>query len=73
MRKRIAEENEKCSEPPQAPATIAAHDDEVTTSGDGGTNAEAGVDMLETTTPSQARSDSQPSRAGPDLTGSAQY
>ena len=43
------------------------HDDEVTTSGDGGTNAAVGVDMLET-----ERSDSQPSQAGPYLTGSTQ-
>ena len=41
--------------------------DEVTTSGDGGTNAAVGDDTLET-----ERSDSQPSQAGPYLTGSAQ-
>ena len=55
---------------PQAAATAAledGHDDEVTTSGDGGTNAAVGVDMLET-----ERSDSQPSQAGPYLTGSTQ-
>ena len=44
------------------------HDDEVATkSGDGGTNAAVGDDTLET-----ERSDSQPSQAGPYLTGSAQ-
>ena len=37
------------------------------TSGDGGTNAAVGDDTLET-----ERSDSQPSQAGPYLTGSAQ-
>ena len=46
---------------------VEAHDDEVTTSGDGGTNAAAGADMLETES-----SDSQPSQAGPYLMGSAQ-
>ena len=54
----------------QAAATAAledGHDDEVTTSGDGGTNAAVGDDTLET-----ERSDSQPSQAGPYLTGSAQ-
>ena len=73
MRKRIAEEKkqkEECSDAPQAAATAAledGHDDEVTTSGDGGTNAAVGDDTLET-----ERSDSQPSQAGPYLTGSAQ-
>ena len=73
MRKRIAEEKkqkEECSNAPQAAATAAledGHDDEVTTSGDGGTNAAVGDDTLET-----ERSDSQPSQAGPYLTGSAQ-
>ena len=73
MRKRIAEEKkqkEECSDAPQAAATAAledGHDDEVTTSGDGGTNAAAGADMLETES-----SDSQPSQAGPYLMGSAQ-
>ena len=72
-RKRIAEEKkqkEECSNAPQAAATAAledGHDDEVTTSGDGGTNAAVGDDTLET-----ERSDSQPSQAGPYLTGSAQ-
>ena len=73
MRKRIAEEKkqkEECSDAPQAAAAAAlddGHDDEVTTSGDGGTNAAVGDDTLET-----ERSDSQPSQAGPYLTGSAQ-
>ena len=73
MRKKIAEEKkqkEECSDAPQAAATAAledGHDDEVTTSGDGGTNAAVGDDTLET-----ERSDSQPSQAGPYLTGSAQ-
>eukprot|EP01045_Picozoa_sp_COSAG04_P002732 COSAG04_NODE_104_length_26097_cov_12.466074_5_plen_73_part_00 len=54
MRKRIAEEKkqkEECSDAPQAAVTAAledGHDDEVTTSGDGGTNAAVGADMLET-------------------------
>ena len=39
----------------------------MTTSGDGGTNAAAGADMLETES-----SDSQPSQAGPYLMGGAQ-
>ena len=48
MRKRIAEEKkqkEECSDAPQAAATAAledGHDDEVTTIGDGGTNAAVG-------------------------------
>ena len=73
MRKKIAEEKkqkEECSDAPQAAATAApedGHDDEVTTSVDGGTNATVGDDTLET-----ERSDSQPSQAGPYLTGSAQ-
>ena len=76
MRKRIAEEKkqkEECSDAPQAAATAAledGHDDEVTTSGDGGTNAAVGDDTLETD--ETERSDSQPSQAGPYLTGSAQ-
>ena len=61
----------ECSDAPQAAATAAhedGHDDEVATkSGDGGTNAAVGGDMLET-----ERSDSQPSQAGPYLTGSTQ-
>ena len=73
MRKRIAEEKkqkEESSDAPQAAATAAleaGHDDEVTRCGAGGTNAAVGDDTLET-----ERSDSQPSQAGPYLTGSAQ-
>ena len=67
---RSGRQKEECSDAPQAAAAAAlddGHDDEVTTSGDGGTNAAVGDDTLET-----ERSDSQPSQAGPCLTGSAQ-
>ncbi len=66
----LRNEKEECSNAPQAAATAAledGHDDEVTTSGDGGTNAAVGDVTLDT-----ERSDSQPSQAGPYLTGSAQ-
>ena len=69
-KRRKKKQKEECSDAPQAAATAAledGHDDEVTTSGDGGTNAAVGGDMLET-----ERSDSQPSQAGPYLTGSTQ-
>eukprot|EP01045_Picozoa_sp_COSAG04_P030056 COSAG04_NODE_5110_length_1733_cov_1.451040_1_plen_50_part_10 len=42
---------QECSNAPQAAASAAledGHDDEVTTSGDGGTNAAVGDDTLET-------------------------
>eukprot|EP01045_Picozoa_sp_COSAG04_P023161 COSAG04_NODE_2712_length_3696_cov_54.879344_3_plen_167_part_00 len=77
MRKTIAEEKkqkEECSGAPQAAATAAlgdGHDDEVATSGDGGTNATVGETVGDDTLETE-RSDSQPSQAGPYLTGSAQ-